>query len=269
VSGLPDGWGPSTPRTDTLTREYIEGRADLFEGLGRSGGHKTVRTLEFVAFDSHVPFPFMNIAVPLRPILDPADPLIDEIAAFFEPDEDETPFLIYSGTPMPSLAAPGWTLMGHPPLMLRPAGPAQPPRPDGLEIVEVRDEATLEAFDVTMVDAYPIPELRGIRSFHPGILELPGWHMWLGVLDGEPVGTAAAHVSERLVDIEWISTKEHVRGRRIGEALTWAATLIAPDLPAMLIASDPGQPVYERMGYLRLSRFTLWIGRRRAASRPA
>jgi len=31
----------------------------------------------------------------------------------------------------------------------------------------------------------------------------------------------------------------------------------------MLIASDPGQPVYERMGYLRLSRFTLWVGARK------
>jgi hypothetical protein len=30
----------------------------------------------------------------------------------------------------------------------------------------------------------------------------------------------------------------------------------------MLIASDLGQPVYERMGYLRLSRFTLWVGKR-------
>jgi hypothetical protein len=32
--------------------------------------------------------------------------------------------------------------------------------------------------------------------------------------------------------------------------------------PAILIASDLGQPVYERMGYLQLSRLTLWIGRR-------
>jgi GNAT superfamily N-acetyltransferase len=262
VSGLPDGWGPSTPRTDTLTREYIEAYADLCEALGRSGGHKTARTAEFVAFDSHVPFPFMNIAVPLRPIVDAADPLIDEIATFFAPDDDSTPFLIYSALPVPSLTDRGWVLMGHPPFMLRPPAPADVPRPDGLEIVEVHDDAALEAFDRAMVDAYPIPELVGRRTFHAGLLELPGWHMWLGLLDGEPVGTAAAHVTESLVDVEWISNHPRARGRRIGEALTWAATLIAPDLPAMLIASDPGQPVYERMGYLRLSRFTLWIGRR-------
>jgi len=28
----------------------------------------------------------------------------------------------------------------------------------------------------------------------------------------------------------------------------------------MLFASDLGRPTYERMGYLRLSRLTLWIG---------
>ena len=35
-----------------------------------------------------------------------------------------------------------------------------------------------------------------------------------------------------------------------------------PTRPAMLIASDLGQPVYARMGYLRVTRFTLWVGSR-------
>ena len=259
---LPDGWGASTPKTDTLLREFIEAYADLCEGIGTSTDSPTIRTDDFVAFDSHAAFPFFNIAVPLRPVLDERDPLLDEISEFFAPDEESTPFLVYSGTPMPWLGDRGWTLMGHPPLMLRPAGPADVPAPSGLEIVEVRDEPTLEQFDVTMVEAYPVPELAGRSNFRPGLLDLEGWHMWLGVLDGEPVGTAAAHVTDSLVDVEWISTRPSARGRRVGEALTWAATLANPDLPAMLIASDLGQPVYERMGYLRLMRFTLWMGRR-------
>lgn len=86
--------------------------------------------------------------------------------------------------------------------------------------------------------------------------------MWLGRLGGEAIGTAAAWVTDAHVDVEWISTMPGARGKRIGEALTWTATLAAPDRPAMLIASDLGQPVYERMGYLRLSRLTLWIGKR-------
>ncbi len=49
-------------------------------------------------------------------------------------------------------------------------------------------------------------------------------------------------------------------GAGFGAAVTWAATLADPSKPALLIASDPGQPVYERMGYLRLMRMTMWGG---------
>jgi hypothetical protein len=261
---LRNGWGPSTPRDDTLARAYIEAYADLCEALGRAGGHRTLRTKELVAFDSHVPFPFFNVAVPLRPIVDDRDPLLDEIGAFFAGDDD-TPFLVYSATPLPSLDDRGWVLMGHPPFMLRPPSPATPPAPEGFEIVEVSDEATLDVFDRTMVDAYPVSELRGRRNFAPAMLEIPGWRLWLGRLDGEPVATAAAYVAPTHVDVEWVSTMASARGRRIGEAITWAATLAATDRPALLIASDLGQPVYARMGYLPVSRFSLWIGRRARA----
>ncbi|MGZ4736842.1 MAG: GNAT family N-acetyltransferase, partial [Acidimicrobiia bacterium] len=65
-------------------------------------------------------------------------------------------------------------------------------------------------------------------------------------------------VNDVCVDVEWVATHEDVRGRGFGAAVTWAATLAAPDTPAVLIASDPGQPVYERMGYVRLMRLTMW-----------
>ncbi len=54
-----------------------------------------------------------------------------------------------------------------------------------------------------------------------------------------------------------------VRGRGIGRAMTAAATAAATDRPAMLISSDDGRPVYDRLGYLPLLRFTLWAGHRR------
>ena len=59
---------------------------------------------------------------------------------------------------------------------------------------------------------------------------------------------------------------EDLRGRGLGAADTWAATMADPTLPAMLIASDLGRPVYERMGYLRLTRFALWLGPRDGAT---
>ncbi len=48
------------------------------------------------------------------------------------------------------------------------------------------------------------------------------------------------------------------RRRGIGAALTWAATLADPDLPAVLIASDDGAGVYREMGHLPVTRWTLW-----------
>jgi hypothetical protein len=76
------------------------------------------------------------------------------------------------------------------------------------------------------------------------------------------VATSAAYVHDGMTDVEWVSSRPETRGRGVGAAVTWAATLVDPALPAMLIASDLGQPVYERMGYLRLTRFTLWVGTR-------
>ena len=56
-----------------------------------------------------------------------------------------------------------------------------------------------------------------------------------------------------------ISCAETYRGKGIGEALTWAATLADPSRPAMLMASDSGRPIYERMGYIPILRLTLWF----------
>ena len=80
------------------------------------------------------------------------------------------------------------------------------------------------------------------------------------VLDDRPVACSGAHVTDGCVDVEYVATHEEARGRGIGAALTWRATLADPAKPAVLIASDPGQPVYERMGYLRVQRITMWAG---------
>ena len=41
--------------------------------------------------------------------------------------------------------------------------------------------------------------------------------------------------------------------------VTQAAALADPTVPAVLIASDLGRPVYERLGFLPVSRWTLWM----------
>jgi hypothetical protein len=43
----------------------------------------------------------------------------------------------------------------------------------------------------------------------------------------------------------------------VGAAVTWAATLAEPALPAVLIASELGVGVYRAMGYLPVARWTM------------
>jgi hypothetical protein len=258
---LPDAWDPGLPADDNLVKTYVWGYADLMEATAAALGWPSVRTDRFVAVDSGTDFPFQNCAVPLRPFTaDDADDLLGEVRSFFGA-RPGGPLLLWCGFPTPWLGDRGYQLMGHPPLMLRPAGGRTPSPPDGLEITPVTTPEALEEFGSTLVEAFPVPELAGrpFGGFGPGLLDVPGWRMWVGRIDGRPVATSAVHVHGGVNDVEWISARPETRGRGIGAAVTWTATFADPTLPAMLIASDLGQPVYERMGYLRLTRFTLWF----------
>jgi hypothetical protein len=264
VEHLPDGWDPGLPADDNLIKSYVLGYADLMEAQASALGWPAVRTDRFVAVDATTPFPFQNCVVPLRPFgTDEVDDAIGEAEAFFRARAGG-PFLLFGGFPIPDLSDRGWGLMGHPPLMLRPAGGEAPPLPDGLEITPVRTIEDLEEFTTTLVEAFPVPELAGLPlgGYGPALLDVDGWNLWVGRIEGRPVATAAAWVHDGIVDVEWISARPETRGRGVGAAVTWAATMADPSRPAMLIASDLGQPVYARMGYLRLTRFTLWVGSR-------
>jgi predicted GNAT family acetyltransferase len=82
---------------------------------------------------------------------------------------------------------------------------------------------------------------------------------WVGAVDGRPVAGSMAFTSRGVVAVENVATLEQARGKGYGAALTATAALSSPDLPAVLIASDDGRSVYERLGFLPISRFTLWV----------
>ena len=63
--------------------------------------------------------------------------------------------------------------------------------------------------------------------------------------------------------VEFISTLAAARGRGVGlRDHRRTRRSPQPELPALLIASDLGKPVYDRLGYLTIARFTLWAGHR-------
>ncbi len=160
----------------------------------------------------------------------------------------------------PDLGPHGWHLVGHPPLMVRPAGGSGPNVPAELTVVEVVDEVGLEVFERTLVDGYPDPQLQPYRfgSVHDGRILGGPTRLFTGTVGGRPTATAMGHVAHGVNVVEMVATVANGRGRGYGAAVTWRAGTVDPTLPAVLFASDLGRPVYERLGYLACSRWTIW-----------
>jgi predicted GNAT family acetyltransferase len=113
------------------------------------------------------------------------------------------------------------------------------------------------AYNRVVVDGFPLP---GVVEpvLDERVLAVRGAAAWLGYSGDEPVAASTAYTAYGITNVTLVATMPQHRRRGYGEALTWWATLVRPDLPAMLLASDDGRPVYERMGYLPLLRFALW-----------
>jgi hypothetical protein len=266
---LETGCGPDTPRGDNLLNDFVQGEADAYAELALARADCVVEdsTFGLMLSDGGSASVFGNVAVLRRPLADTEWPAAARRMHQFYADQPGGSFLVFSGWPTPDIHALGFGAIGHPPLMLRPPAPTLAPLPEGFEIHPVIDSRTAAQFERVMVLGYPVPELDpdvagGIIGVTP--TKAPHWRHFVGYIHDEPVATGSAFVDERHVHVEFISALETTRGRGIGAAITAAATSVEPELPAMLIASDLGKPVYERLGYISMMRFTLWTGHRGA-----
>jgi hypothetical protein len=254
---LTDGWEPDCPAHDTLVRQAVLVHASWAVELARRAGRPWHRGGHWAG--GHVGDRGMitNWVVLLRPPTDGAG-LVDSIGQLFPP---EVPYLLVSAWPTPDLEPHGLVLVGHPPLMLRLPGPVAggAPRTD-LEVREVTTADELAAMERVLVDGYPIPELQPVQPgqlYDVRLLEGPT-RAWLAWDSGTPVACSMAHSAAGMTLVECVAVLPRARGHGAGAAVTWAATASEPEQAAVLIASDDGQPVYQRLGYLRLERWTVW-----------
>lgn len=223
-------------------------------------GQRTLREPGVWASDPGSAFPLANSATLLRPFAaEEAPSLIARLARFYAAGRG-APWALWSAWPIPDLRPLGGSFAGRPPLMARPAG-ASPAAPPELDIREVADQRGITDFERVFVDGYPISEL---QPFRPGALFTPAvlggdYHLWVGYVADHPVTCAVAHVAANVVGIHFVATLPEARRRGYGAAITARAANTAPDLPAVLQASDLGRPVYERIGFHVVSRFDLWI----------
>lgn len=251
---LTHGWEPQTAADDTLLRALVLTTADVTGWIADRVGGRTRRWDDLAVADVASPVFFDNFAVLLAPFayVDPDD-VVARLREFYPPDR---PWVLLSVWPTPDLTGHGLALMGHPPFMTRAPGGDGPLCPPELRVVEVTDAAALADAVAVLGAGFGLP-MTGSALADPRVLGGP-LRMWVGYEQGRAVATAAARLGHGIVDVEAVATLPDCRGRGYGEALTWAATLADPDRPAVLYSSDLGRRIYERMGYVAQSRFTMW-----------
>ena len=264
---LDPGYDPQTPDGDNQLLDFVRAETALWTSWGDAMDAEVVHDdTGAVWVDSGCLSVFGNPVIWARPVdSDHAADLVSGMRATFA-NRSGGPFLLYSPFPTPNLTSLGLSPVGHPPCMVRMPGVGDvTPDADGLNVLRVTDQEGLDDFERTLVEAYPIDEVQPWRRgvmMGSALLDHPRWHIYVGYLDGQPVATSAAYVTDHAVDVTLVSARPETRGRGVGRAMTAMAALTDPTKPAMLLASDDGQSVYRRLGFATISRFTLWVGTR-------
>jgi hypothetical protein len=244
---LRTGWEDETPAADTLALACLRAMADRAADWAGAAGGQVRRGRGTVLADALSPCPFLNVACSAHAVDESA---ARAITAFFP---EGRPFVLITPHATADLGPAGLRRAGHPPLMVRPAGGAVPAAPGGVTVAEVRDAAGLAVWDRVLAAGYPMPP-----SPAPAALLGGRTRFWLASVDGEPAATALSYTAHGVVDVEAVATLPQFRRRGVGAALTAVAVVADPALPAVLISSDDGAGVYRGLGFLPVTRWTLW-----------
>lgn len=258
---LEHGWGPTTPLVDTIHRRSVLALAESTARPSQAMGARTIRTDDVIATHLGRPAGYWNAAVIVRPLdshgWDRALRAISDLESNASTGESGAVDL-WSPFPTPDLAPEGWVLAGHPVAMWRPPTTTPSPPDSGLRIERVVDADGIAEWGRAAVECYPLDADPGTIAT-PGLLDAPDIHLLIGRDAGRPVAVAATVITNDANAVAFVAIHADARGQGHGKAITWAATSVEPDLPAVLLASDDGRPLYEHLGYLPHTRWTMWI----------
>jgi len=82
--------------------------------------------------------------------------------------------------------------------------------------------------------------------------------VFVGYVDGSPVASSAIFLNNGVAGIYNVATVDGHRRRGLGEAMTWHAARRGREMGCRfggLLSSDMGLPVYERMGFRKITAF--------------
>lgn len=148
----------------------------------------------------------------------------------------------------------------YPGMLLNPIPPIPTP-PPGV-VVEPVDGTSLAQFS-EVVTAVGLGAATAAHLTAPSFVDREDVDLFLGYLDGSPVGTSVAVSSARAGGVVNVLTREEARGRGVGTAMTWAAVQAGAARghdSAVLQATVMGLPVYRAMGFETVTEYVEFVG---------
>ena len=257
---LETGWLDGTPVEDTVLRQFLHNQADLGDLIAAAVGGRHARSPGLALADAGRPR-----AVPESGRAARAGALGDRRQA--RSNRRVLRLGHQSGDRAVRMADPGsdrraagcssdircsWS--GHPRAPVR--------APGGRHDCARADAAGLAVAERVVIDGYPLPEAVGTAAAtHLRRVDLlgdragPGRRTSTGARPRSVPGTSAHGV----VNLCLAATLPSARRRGAWESLVWARVDDAPELPAVAFTSDDSRPGFIRMGFLPITRFTLWL----------
>lgn len=229
----------------------------LYSSFGDGGGETRQRGALTIT-DSSTPMANFNNIFVTRPLRDPLPELRDAITFF---DERRRPFVVRIREGLDPAAERACGELGLVDVGITPgmalADMAKPgTRVEGLTMLTARTHETF-LHHVGMIEAaFGVPRQFVEQLMTDRFLHLPDVELYVGYLDDKPVASSALFVTGRTAGIYNVATLPEVRGRGIGEAMTWHCVRRGAAMgcvAATLQASDMGRPIYERMGFRLVS----------------
>jgi hypothetical protein len=186
---LETGWLDDTPVEDSLLRRFLHNQGDLGVLLATSAGGDAEVGPDLMMGWYATDVAYNNQAVALRPL---TPDLLDRVDRFYAGRPRGATLL--SAWPTEDLRGRGWQLVGHPMLVVRPAGHLEVPARPGVSVEVCSDPAELEQAERIAIEAYPMPGATPGTAFSQGLLSSP-YLVRTGWLDGRPVAVGASHVA--------------------------------------------------------------------------
>ena len=254
---LETGWLDDTPVEDNLIRRFVRNQADFDAAQATAAGGRIAEAPGVAMVDAATDIAYANQTTLQRPLTGLDDPLLDVVDDFWAADRGRGHALL-SIWPTPDLRRRGWELEGHPMLVVRAPGPHPPAERPGVSIEVVSTPEQLALAECALIEGFPMPD-GAPGSLLPTALLDSEVLVRLGRVDGEVAGATRGYVGHGVVNLCGAATLPIARRRGVWAAMVWARVDDAPALPAVAFTSDDSRPGFVRMGFLPITRCSLWV----------